>query len=206
MLNNIHSNSYYNNEQYLEDENEKCAKIKEEKESDNDKQIDNFLTKDIMNSINFMSSLSENNSPKKKTSGDLLMNDKTEVYEDENDSFQQKSESDNINVINHKELKIEKEITNNYKNNKKEYVINNNKKDKEKNTSKNYFYKSFSYSEIQKDKILNENFESSCASSFFDTSIQHLKEKLENEFSFNSNSNKSYNFLRKNNLNSSSNI
>ena len=99
-----------------------------------------------MNSINFMSSLSENNSPKKKTSGDLLMNDKTEVYEDENDSFQQKSESDNINVINHKELKIEKEITNNYKNNKKEYVINNNKKDKEKNTSKNYFYKSFSYS------------------------------------------------------------
>ena len=122
MLNNIHSNSYYNNEQYLEDENEKGAKIKEEKESDNDKQIDNFLTKDIMNSINFMSSLSENNSPKKKTSGDLLMNDKTEAYEDENDSFQQKSESDNINVINHKELKIEKEITNNYKNNKKEYV------------------------------------------------------------------------------------
>ena len=54
--------------------------------------------------------------------------------------------------------------------------------------------------------MIKENFDQSYISSFYTSSIQHLKEELEQDFSFCSNINKSCNFILKNRLTLSPNI
>ena len=85
--NNIQQDSYYLGGNSPKKETEKISMIKNELECENDKNIDNFLSKDIINSINEIKSESENNS---------------ELYEDENNSLPQNNyfEFDNINIEN----------------------------------------------------------------------------------------------------------
>ena len=109
--NNIQLVSHYLCLNSPEKDNENSSLIKDESEYENDINIDNFLTKDIINSINEINSDSNNNSYKNDSKKEILMQDKAESYGDETDSSRKKSEDDNMNA---NELKIEKEIKNEF--------------------------------------------------------------------------------------------
>ena len=86
--NNIQNYSYYLNGNLPKNNHE------------NDKNIDNFLTKDIINSINEKDSEPNNKSSKTESIKEISNQDETESYEEE--------ENDNIND---EQIKIEKEIS-----------------------------------------------------------------------------------------------
>ena len=109
--NNIQLVSHYLCLNSPEKDNENSSLIKDESEYENDINIDNFLTKDIINSINEINPESNNNSYKNDSKKEILMQDKAESYGDETDSSRKKSEDDNMNA---NELKIEKEIKNEF--------------------------------------------------------------------------------------------
>ena len=85
--NNIQNYSYYLNGNLPKNKN------------DNDINIDNFLTKDIINSINEKDSEPNNNSSKTESIKEISNQDETESYEEEDDN------------INDEQIKIEKEIS-----------------------------------------------------------------------------------------------
>ena len=85
-----------------ENKNEKISMIKNELECEKDKNIENFLTKDIINSINEINFEPNNTSIK-----EISIKNNTESYEKNKNSSWQKNCEDNIN---NKKLKIEKEI------------------------------------------------------------------------------------------------
>ena len=89
-FNNNHQDSNYLISNLTEKENENISIIKDKLECENDKNIDNFLTKDIINSINDINS--------EKLMKEISMKNETELNEDED------------NNINDDYLKIEKEI------------------------------------------------------------------------------------------------
>ena len=90
--------SYYLGGNSPEKENEKASIIKNELESELN--IGNFLTKDIINSMDEINYKPKKNLNKNKLIKEILIQDKSESYEDEAISFQQKSKSGNINFKN----------------------------------------------------------------------------------------------------------
>ena len=104
--NNIQKDSDYLGGNSQEKENEKCSIIKDELECENDKNINNFLTKDIINSINEINSEPNNNSSKNKSIKEISVQDETE-------SSQQNREAQDDNG-NDEDLKIEKNINNEF--------------------------------------------------------------------------------------------
>ena len=128
MPNNAQKESYYLGRNSSEKEYENISKIKDELECENDKNIDNFLTQDIINSINEMNFKSKNNLNQNKSIKEILIQDNTESYEDGNNFLQQKSKSDNVNI---KNSKIRKDIINEFPfnlntNKSSDFHINNN--------------------------------------------------------------------------------
>ena len=81
--NNIKKDSDYLGRNCPEKRNEKCSIIKDELECENDKNINNFLTKDIINSINEINSEPNNNTPKHILIKEISGQDEKESYEDE---------------------------------------------------------------------------------------------------------------------------
>ena len=111
---NFKQDSYYS--YYLSmnlPENKKYSIIKDELESDNDKNKDDFLAKDIINSKNEINSEHNNNSSKNESIKEISIQEGTESSEDEKDYSQQDSEDDENNIKND-ELKEEKEIINEF--------------------------------------------------------------------------------------------
>ena len=91
IKNNIQHDTYYLGEIPQDKEKQNISMNKEELEDENDTNIDNYLTKDIINSINEINYKSENSPPKNKNKPIkdtlILMHDKTESYEDEVDNI-----------------------------------------------------------------------------------------------------------------------
>ena len=111
-----------------EKENVKFSIIKNELENENDQNINNFLPKDIINSMNEINYKSKKNLNKNKSINEVLFQDKSQSYEDEKILFQTKSKSDNVNI---KNSKIEKDIINDFSfnlntNKSSDFHINNN--------------------------------------------------------------------------------
>ena len=200
MVTNFPNDSFYFKENLKEKETEKCSLKKEELESENVHNNDNFLTKDINSSINEINFVSKNSSHELNEKDDIFMQDKTESYENEKDCSSRNLESDDINF---KGLDIEKETTNDYKD--IENIIDNINKADKQNTYNNSHYRSFSYND-KKHKKIKEKFNSSYISSSYGNSMKYLNEELVKEFPFNLNMNKSCNFLQKNRLTLSENI
>ena len=122
-FNNIQQNSYYLGGNSPKNENIKCSLIKDESEYENNRKIENILTKN-----NIMNSKSENNSTKNKMQKKKLIQDEAESYGDEKDSSHQDSESDNIKS---EDLMIKEEITNEFPfylniNKSSNFLMNNN--------------------------------------------------------------------------------
>ena len=120
------SNNNNNNQQdsnYFQiNEKEKTSNKKDESECENDKNIYNFLTRDIINSINDIFSEPNNNSktePKKET-----IQDKTEPYKDKKDSPKQKNSE--VNNIKFEEKETKNEFSFNFGFNKFSDFLNNN--------------------------------------------------------------------------------
>ena len=113
--NNLQQYSYYLRGNSSQNENEKSSIIKDESESENEKNIENFLTKDIINSINEIDSEPDDNSSKNESMKEISIQDETESYEEEKNSFQKNSEDeDEGDIINDNDLDIEKEIINRF--------------------------------------------------------------------------------------------
>jgi hypothetical protein len=89
-----------------EKENEKGSIKKNELENENEQNINNFLTKDIFNSMDEINYKSNKKVNKNKLINEILIQNKSESYENEKIFFQKKSKSDNVNI---KNLKIEKD-------------------------------------------------------------------------------------------------
>ena len=100
--NNFQQDSYYLLRNSPENDSENSSFIKEELECDTDKNIDNFLTKDIINSINDINS-DLDNSVKNESIGDISI-------EDKKDTSQKYNENEESDYLNDEDLKIEKEI------------------------------------------------------------------------------------------------
>ena len=120
------SNNNNNNQQdsnyFQGNEKEKTSNKKDESECENDKNIYNFLTRDIINSINDIFSEPNNNSktePKKET-----IQDKTEPYKDKKDSPKQKNSE--VNNIKFEEKETKNEFSFNFGFNKFSDFLNNN--------------------------------------------------------------------------------
>ena len=107
----IRQTSYYLGGNSPEKEDEKSFIIKNKLENEKEQNIANFLNKDIINSMNEINYKSQKNINKIKLIKEILIQDKSESYEDKTISFQQKSRSDNINI---KDSKIEKDIINDF--------------------------------------------------------------------------------------------
>ena len=106
--NNIQQDSYYLGGNSPKKDNEKYFVLKDTLECENETNIDKFLTKDIINSINEINSDSNSYSSKNESIKEVLIQDKTESYGDEKHSSHKNSEENDI--INIKDLKDEKEI------------------------------------------------------------------------------------------------
>ena len=107
--NNIQNNSNYLNENSPKNDDEKCFIVKDEVEDENDKKIDNFLTKDIINSLDTNTEPNNNSS---KSDSVKEMSIQVEAKSDENGKdFSQKNIKDKDDNINNDELKVEKEIS-----------------------------------------------------------------------------------------------
>ena len=96
--NNIQNNSNYLNENSPKNDDEKCFIVKDEVEDENDKKIDNFLTKDIINSLD-TNSEPNNNSSKSDSVKEMPIQVEAKSDENGKDFFQKniKDKDDNIN-------------------------------------------------------------------------------------------------------------
>ena len=145
--NNIQKDSHYLNGNSPKNKNEKYSLKKDELQFENDENINNFLTKDIINSINDLDSEQNHNSSKNDLVNEISIHDETESYEDEKKSSQQNSEDEDDN-INDDKLKIEEEILKGFPfnlgiNNNFEFYIKNNSAQNNNNNeqiSHNYRY------------------------------------------------------------------
>ena len=119
-LKNIQQNPYYFCERCFEKEKRKGYMEKKEIENEKDKKIDDFFTKDIIDSMSFNQNSSQN-SPNKKALTETSIQNKKQMFEDEKESFSQKPDI------------------------YKEYILDNNNKICEQRPCKNYVYRRIVY-------------------------------------------------------------
>ena len=185
----------------MEKEKEKDNTIEEELKADN-KKLDDFLTKELINKMTLISPIPQKNLPNKNIIKEVLMQEKEESFEEKEeeslspDEEEESDDSDFENFKNDEVIKVDK-VKSGKDNNKKivHFKLDENKdnnRDKKEKNDKNLLNRTFSYNNNNKKENLSDHI-----SSFFYLTTKHLKEELKNENSFYSDFNKSHNYIPK---------